>query len=279
MKVFRKTADLKAYLKGRKNVGFVPTMGALHEGHLSLIKRCADENETCVVSVFVNPTQFNDKNDLKNYPRTEEADLALLRSNGCDAAFLPSVDEIYPEEDTRVFNFGAIADVMEGVRRPGHFNGVAQVVSRLFDIVKPERAYFGEKDFQQIAIVKEMVRQLGFAVEIVPCPIVREESGLAKSSRNTLLSADEKEKAALIYRTLRESVNFASEMTVAQVKKWVVDAINTNPIMEVEYYEIVDGRTLQSIEKWSDADYVVGCITVYCGEKRIRLIDNIAYKI
>lgn len=279
MKVFRKTADLKAYLKGRKNVGFVPTMGALHEGHLSLIKRCADENETCVVSVFVNPTQFNDKNDLKNYPRTEKADLALLRSNGCDAAFLPSVDEIYPEEDTRVFNFGAIADVMEGVRRPGHFNGVAQVVSRLFDIVKPERAYFGEKDFQQIAIVKEMVRQLGFAVEIVPCPIVREESGLAKSSRNTLLSADEKEKAALIYRTLRESVNFASEMTVAQVKKWVVDTINANPIMEVEYYEIVDGRTLQSIEKWSDADYVVGCITVYCGEKCIRLIDNIAYKI
>jgi len=278
MEVFRRKNDLKAFLADKKNIGFVPTMGALHEGHLSLIKRCASENEICVVSVFVNPTQFNDKNDLKNYPRTEDADLALLRANGCDAAFLPSVEEMYPEEDTRVFDFGEIGNVMEGPRRPGHFNGVSQVVSRLFDIVAPQKAYFGEKDFQQIAIIRSMVKQLNYDIEIVSCPIVREQSGLAKSSRNTLLTDGEKEKAVLISKTLFESVNFAKSKSVTDVKQWVIDTINAEQILDVEYFEIVDGYTLQSIENWNDADYVVGCITVYCGSRPVRLIDNITYK-
>lgn len=258
-----------------KNVGFVPTMGALHSGHISLVERSVKENDVTVVSVFVNPTQFNDKADLERYPRTEEADKKLLEAAGCDIVFIPQVEEMYPEEDTRVFNFGSIETVMEGKYRPGHFNGVAQIVSKLFYAVEPTRSYFGEKDFQQVAIIRDMVRQLNLPVEIIACPIIREESGLARSSRNELLSAEERKKAALISEVLSKSVNFAKEMSVEEVKNWVCEQFTHDETFKMDYYDIVDGNSLQSISSWEDSDYIVGCIAIYCG--KIRLIDNIHY--
>ena len=280
MKIVNSIKELRSYLadekRDNKRVGLVPTMGALHEGHLSLVRRCVKENDICVVSVFVNPTQFNDKHDLETYPRTLEADCALLESVDCDYVFAPSVEEMYPEPDTRVFDLGPVAEVMEGAKRPGHFNGVAQVVSKLFYIVEPDNAYFGEKDFQQIAVICAMVGQLAIPVKINPCPIVREIDGLALSSRNTRLTPDQRQKAPLIARTLKESTTFAPEKSVQEVIDYVVNTINADPVMRVEYYEIVDGKTLQSIKNWDDTDYAVGCITVYCGE--VRLIDNIRYK-
>ena len=279
MKIVSSIKDLKNFLalereKGKK-VGLVPTMGALHAGHISLVKRCVAENDICVVSDFVNPTQFNDKHDLETYPRTLDADCALLEPVGCDYVFAPSVAEMYPEPDTRVFNLGPVAEVMEGPRRPGHFNGVAQVVSKLFYIVEPDNAYFGEKDFQQIAVIREMVRQLNLPVHIVDCPIQREADGLALSSRNTRLTPEQRQKAPVIARTLKESTTFVPAKSVQEVIDYVVNTINQVPEMEVEYFEIVDGNTMQPIQNWSDATYPVGCITVYCGE--VRLIDNIKY--
>jgi pantoate--beta-alanine ligase len=268
--------ELHALRARRKTVGFVPTMGALHEGHLTLVRRCVAENDVCVVSIFVNPTQFNNKSDLENYPRTLSEDAKLLEKVNCSIVFAPLEKEIYPEPDTRVFDFGPLGDVMEGKHRPGHFNGVAQVVSRLFDIVKPERAYFGEKDYQQLAIIREMVRQYRIPVEIVGCPIVREADGMALSSRNMRLSKEEREKATLISRTLLKSCNFVGEKSVAEIKKWVTDQINGEPLLEVEYFDLVDALTLQSIGCWDDAQSVTGCITVYCGD--VRLIDNVQYK-
>lgn len=259
-----------------KSVGLVPTMGALHEGHLSLVKRCRRENDVIVVSVFVNPTQFNNKEDLRTYPRTEEADKALLAEAGCDIVFMPTVEEVYPEPDTRVFDLGPVAEVMEGAMRPGHFNGVAQIVSKLFMMVKPDRAYFGEKDFQQIAVIRQMVKNEGFNLQIVPCSIVREADGLAKSSRNVRLSAEARQTAPSIYRTLQESLDYAKSHTVAETQKFVTDCINSYPGMEVEYYQIVDGITLMPVNNWNESNYIVGCVTVYCGG--VRLIDNIAYK-
>ncbi len=258
-----------------KHIGFVPTMGALHEGHLSLVKQCVAENEVCVVSVFVNPTQFNDIRDLETYPRTLEKDCALLEPSGCNYVFAPTVEEMYPEADTREFDFGTISSVMEGAHRPGHFNGVAQIVSKLFDAVKPDNAYFGEKDFQQIAVIRAMVKQLVMPVNVVSCPIVREADGLALSSRNVRLTAEQRQKAPLIAHTLKESVNFVPEKSVKEVVNYVINTINAEPVMRVEYFEIVDGNTLESIQSWSDTNYAVGCITVYCGE--VRLIDNITY--
>lgn len=279
MKIVSSIKDLKNFLalereKGKK-VGLVPTMGALHAGHISLVKRCVAENDICVVSDFVNPTQFNDKHDLETYPRTLDADCALLEPVGCDYVFAPSVAEMYPEPDTRVFNLGPVAEVMEGPRRPGHFNGVAQVVSKLFYIVEPDNAYFGEKDFQQIAVIREMVRQLNLPVHIVDCPIQREADGLALSSRNTRLTPEQRQKAPVIARTLKESTTFVPAKRVQEVIDYVVNTINQVPEMEVEYFEIVDGNTMQPIQNWSDTTYPVGCITVYCGE--VRLIDNIKY--
>ncbi len=282
MKVFNRIVDLQNQLfedrKQGKEIGFVPTMGALHEGHASLVKRSVKENEITVVSVFVNPTQFNDKNDLKNYPRTLDADCALLEKCGADYVLAPSVEEMYPTPDTRQFEYPPVSTVMEGAHRPGHFNGVCQVVSRLFYIVKPTRAYFGEKDWQQIAVVKAMVRHLGLGVQIVECDIVRDKDGLAKSSRNTLLSADERAIAPAIYKALKESVKYAKNHTVTETHDKVVDDINSVDGLDVEYFSIVDGNTLQDIANWEDSDYVVGCITVYCGKTPIRLIDHIKYK-
>ena len=277
MLVVETIKELKQELEkyNSKNIGFVPTMGALHDGHISLVKRSVEENDVTVVSVFVNPTQFNDKADLERYPRTEEADKKLLNAAGCDIVFMPKVEEMYPEEDTRVFNFGCIETVMEGKYRPGHFNGVAQIVSKLFYAVEPTRSYFGEKDFQQVAIIRDMVRQLNLPVEIIACPIIREESGLARSSRNELLSAEERKKAALISEVLSKSVNFAKEMSVEEVKNWVCEQFTHDEVFKMDYYDIVDGNSLQSVSSWEDSDYIVGCIAIYCG--KIRLIDNIHY--
>lgn len=279
MKIVNSIKELKHYLavnkQDNKRIGFVPTMGALHSGHLSLVKRCVKDNDICVVSVFVNPTQFNDKNDLVTYPRTLDNDCALLEPAGCDYVFAPTEAEMYPEPDTRVFDFGAVSAVMEGARRPGHFNGVAQIVSKLFYAVEPDNAYFGEKDFQQIAVIRAMVEQLNIPVKVVDCPILREADGLALSSRNVRLTPEQRQKAPLIARTLEESTTFAPDKGVQEVIDYVVNTINTDPVMRVEYFEIVDGNTMESIKNWSDTTYPVGCITVYCGE--VRLIDNIKY--
>lgn len=267
--------ELNALRQQGKSVGLVPTMGALHAGHASLVKRSVAENDVTVVSDFVNPTQFNDLNDLEKYPRTLEADCRLLEACGVSFVFAPSVEEIYPEPDTRRFSFAPLDTVMEGIYRPGHFNGVCQIVSKLFDIVKPDRAYFGEKDFQQLAIIREMVKQMHFPLQIVGCPIVREADGLALSSRNARLSAEERKNALKISQTLFESRNFAASHSVSETKQFVEEAINQAPGLRLEYFELVDGNTLQSIASWSDTTYAVGCITVYCGE--VRLIDNIKY--
>lgn len=279
MKIVKGINELKGYLadskKDGKRIGLVPTMGALHKGHLSLVERCVKENDVCVVSVFVNPTQFNDKHDLETYPRTLEADCALLEQAGCDFVFAPLVEEMYPEPDTRTFDFGPVMQVMEGAKRPGHFNGVAQVVSKLFYIVEPDNAYFGEKDFQQIAVIRAMVKQLQIPVQINACPIVREADGLALSSRNTRLTPELRAKAPKIARAMRESLELAKTKSVKEVHDYVVNTLNADPDLEVEYYEIVDGNSLQAIQDWKDTDYAVGCITVYCGE--VRLIDNIKY--
>lgn len=282
MIVFNTKNELEAALKSVQEaggkVGLVPTMGALHAGHASLVERSVAENDKTVVSVFVNPTQFNDKNDLENYPRTLEADCALLESLGVDYVFAPSVEEVYPEPDTRSFSYPPIDSVMEGARRPGHFNGVCQIVSKLFYMVKPDRAYFGEKDFQQIAVIRAMVNDLKIPVELKPCPIVREESGLALSSRNTLLTDSERSIAVCISQALKTSVEFAKTHTVAEKHDLVVGALNATNGLEVEYFEIVDGITLQPVDSWDDSDFIVGCITVYCGARPVRLIDNIKYK-
>lgn len=280
MKLISTIKDLKSLLDecraAGKTVGLVPTMGALHQGHASLVERAVKENDVVVVSVFVNPTQFNDKNDLKNYPRTLDADCALLEKIGADITFAPSIEEMYPTEDTRQFSFAPIDTVMEGACRPGHFNGVAQIVSKLFYAVEPDKAYFGEKDFQQLAIIREMVRQLDLKLEIVGCPIVREADGLAMSSRNTLLTADERQRALTISRALFDSLDYAAGNSLAATKTFVEEKINSTPGLELEYYHIVDGNTLQEINEWSDSDYVMGCIALFCG--KIRLIDNIKYK-
>ena len=259
--------------RDRSGIGFVPTMGALHAGHRSLVERARRECATVVVSVFVNPTQFNDKTDLKNYPRTPEADLRLLEEVGADYVFMPSVEEVYPEPDTRTFDFGMIDKVMEGATRPGHFNGVAKVVSRLFDLVKPAKAYFGEKDFQQIAVIREMVRQLRIPVEIIPCPIVRGEDGLALSSRNTLLDTDHRTAAPYICKVLKAAVEKSHQTTPDQLAAWVTAQVESNPLLKVIYFQVVDAATMQQVRTWEESPAIQGCIAVQAGD--IRLIDNI----
>lgn len=265
-----------------KTIGLVPTMGALHEGHASLVKRAVNENNVCFVSVFVNPTQFNNKEDLEKYPRNIKRDAELLESIGADFVFAPTPEEMYSSEEMNTrfdFDFAGLDQVMEGKMRPGHFNGVVQVVSRLFYLVKPDKAYFGEKDFQQLAIIHHMVEHSSLAgtfgnLEIIGCPIVREQSGLALSSRNERLSKKEKQTAVAISKTLFLSLEWAKmkDATVAQVQQKVIDAVNAVPGLEVEYYEIVDQTTLLPTDTFNHA---IGCITVWCGP--VRLIDNIKY--
>ena len=277
MKVFTKNAELSREMaRGAGRTGLVPTMGALHEGHLSLVEKCRAECDRAVVSVFVNPTQFNDPNDLKNYPRTEEADLALLEKTGVDYVLMPSVEDIYPQKDTRVFDLGTTDKTMEGAHRPGHFNGVAQVVSRLFDIVRPERAYFGEKDFQQIAVVKSMVAQSGFPLEIVECGIVRGDDGLALSSRNALLDAVHRAAAPDICRALRLGAERAAGMTPAELADFVTRETERSGLLEVIYFQSVDALTMQQVAAWDESERIQGCIAVQAGA--VRLIDNIRIK-
>lgn len=269
-------AELSVAKAQGKKIGLVPTMGALHAGHASLVKRCFSENGVTVVSVFVNPTQFNDKSDLEKYPRTLEADCILLDSCGADLVFAPTAQEMYPEPDTRLFSYAPLDEVMEGAFRPGHFNGVCQIVSKLFNAVTPDRAYFGEKDFQQLAIIREMVRRMNYNIQIVGCSIVREADGLALSSRNQRLSPLDRQQALQISKTLFESREFAQSHTLNETLQMVKDAIAEAEGLTLEYFEIVDGNTLQKVENWENTPYVVGCITVFCGE--VRLIDNIKYK-
>ena len=280
MQVINTITQLQDYLQKEraegKSIGLVPTMGALHEGHASLVRRSVAENDVTVVSIFLNPTQFNDPKDLERYPRTLESDCTILEKCGAQVAFAPSVSEIYPKPDTRQFSYPPTDSVMEGARRPGHFNGVCQIVSKLFQMTDPDRAYFGEKDYQQIAVIRRMVEDQKFKVDIIACPVIREVNGLAMSSRNTLLSLEEKEIAPNIYRILKESKTLG--LTIEETQKWVVSQINAIEGLEVEYYSIVDGDTLADINDWSQASSVVGCITVYCGKTPIRLIDHIRYK-
>lgn len=284
MIVIRTTHDLIEYVakarnEGRK-IGLVPTMGALHEGHLSLVGRSVADCDVTLVSVFVNPTQFNNPVDLATYPRDEEADIRLLAGAGASAVFLPTVEELYPEGTDaaaeHVFDLGTAAEVMEGKMRPGHFQGVAQVVSRLFRLCRPDRAYFGEKDFQQIAVIRNMVKSEHIDVEIVPCPILRADDGLALSSRNTLLTAEQRHRAPEIYAALKESVEYSKSHSVQATHDFVVERIDAVPEMKVEYFEIVDARTLLPIDEWDEATEIQGCITVHNGN--VRLIDNIAFR-
>lgn len=278
MKAFATVKELREALRAVRNgkVGFVPTMGALHEGHISLVERARKECDTVVVSVFVNPTQFNDKTDLKNYPRTPESDAAMLEAAGVDYVLFPTVEEIYPEPDTRVFEFGLVDKVMEGATRPGHFNGVAQVVSHLFAIIEPDKAYFGEKDFQQIAVIRAMVAQLGLKVEIVDCPIIRDTDGLARSSRNTLLDKAHRAAAPHIYEVLSAAASKTGEMTPDELSAWVVEQVNAEPLLETIYFQAVDALTMQQVHSWDESPRIQGCIAVQAGA--IRLIDNIKLK-
>ena len=278
MKTFDKVKELQEELAQYQpsEIGFVPTMGALHAGHRSLVEKARRECKIVVVSVFVNPTQFNDKTDLKNYPRTPEADLAILEEAGADIVLMPTVEEIYPEPDTRQFDFGLIDKVMEGATRPGHFNGVAQVVSRLFDIVKPGKAYFGEKDFQQIAVIKAMVKQLGLELEIVECPIIRDIDGLALSSRNLLLTAEHRAVAPEIYATLKQCADKAQQMTPQQLTEWVISEVEKSGLLKVIYFQAVDSLSMQEVASWQESEHIQGCIAVQAGA--IRLIDNVKIK-
>ena len=282
MKVEKKIVELQNELNAARNagksIGFVPTMGALHEGHASLIKRSVQDNDITIVSVFLNPTQFNDKADLERYPKTLDEDVRLAEACGADYVFAPAVEEIYPEPDTRVFEFPPVTTVMEGARRPGHFNGVCQVVSRLFTIVAPDNAYFGEKDWQQIAVIKQLVDYMNSNITIVECPIIREADGLAMSSRNKLLTKEERAIAPAIYQALKDSLDYSKTHSVKETHDKVVAEINAIDGLEVEYFEIVDGKTLLAVDDWMSEHGVVGCITVYCGMTPIRLIDHIRYR-
>jgi pantoate--beta-alanine ligase len=282
MKVIEKSAELQAAIS-EMNVsplGFVPTMGALHQGHLSLIKTAGELCPLVVVSIYVNPNQFNDRNDLKNYPRTPEADMKLLRPlmRETDLIFMPSDREIYPEEDTRKFSFGNLDNVMEALHRPGHFNGVAQVVSRLFDIVRPDIAIFGLKDFQQLAVIRELVRQTGNKVKIIGNPIIREKDGLAMSSRNMLLEPSIRQNAPVIFKTISDAAGMIGRYEIAEIKEYVSKRINEHPGFSVEYFDIVDDTELIPVSAKSDmipGKRYFGCIAVRAG--KIRLIDNVEF--
>lgn len=284
MEILRTVDELQSFVANRKKegatIGLVPTMGALHDGHLSLVHNAIAENDCVVASIFVNPVQFNNPADLATYPRTEETDFDKLRTAGVHAVFAPSVSEIYPEGTSGpqpVFDLGAVAEVMEGKFRPGHFQGVARIVSMLLRMSRPDRAYFGEKDFQQIAVIRRMVQTEGIEVEIVSVPIKRADDGLALSSRNALLSPEERMVAPQIHAVLKESTSMTEELNPQQMIQMVTRSIDEVPHCKVEYFEIVDGITLQPVQSWDDTPYIVGCITVYCGN--VRLIDNITYRI
>jgi pantoate--beta-alanine ligase len=279
MEKYIKVSELKtrlSELKKGKTVGLAPTMGALHQGHLSLVDMCKSMCDVTVASIFVNPTQFNDKEDYRRYPRTLDKDMEILEDAGCEIVFIPSEKEIYPEKDERIFDFGVLDKVMEGKFRPGHFNGVAQVVSRLFDIVNPDKSFFGQKDFQQVSIIKNMVKQLNLTTEIVVCPIIREPDGLAMSSRNMLLSENQRKEASVISQALFHAREQAIKTPIDEIGNEAIHRINLSPELKVEYLEIVDADTLQPVSKWEDSSEIFVCVAVHAG--KIRLIDNIRLK-
>ena len=282
MIIIKTVSELEAYVGRERNngrsIGLVPTMGALHAGHLSLVERAVKENDDVIVSVFVNPTQFNNPTDLATYPRTEEEDCRLLAKAGVSVAFVPTVEEMYPSGAVRVkeFRLGTAAEVMEGKFRPGHFQGVAQIVCRLFELCRPTRAYFGEKDFQQIAVIRNMVESEGIDVDIVSCPIKRADDGLALSSRNALLTPEQRAIAPEIYKALNAGVEYSKDHGVKETHDKVVALVDANDGLQTEYFEIVDARTLLPVEEWEESPEVVGCITVFCG--KVRLIDNIKFR-
>lgn len=282
MLVFKTIKELQQFLSSvaPNSIGFVPTMGALHQGHLSLIQTAQQENELTVCSIFVNPTQFNKKEDLTNYPRTVSADIELLQCLDLDnkkrvVLFLPSEKEIYPKKITTTYDFGILSEVMEAQHRPGHFDGVAMVIERFFGIIHPTKAYFGEKDFQQLAVIKNLVQQLKLPIEIIGCPIVREANGLAMSSRNERLTTEQKEQAANIYKYLQNAKQKAKTLSVDDVKNYFVDAMKNIPALQLEYIEIADGNTLLPINNWSETNYCVAFVAVFVD--KVRLIDNVTF--
>ncbi len=276
MRIVKEIKEVKKVLNEKRlegKIGLVPTMGALHQGHLSLVDECIKNNDFSVVSVFVNPTQFNDKTDLERYPRDLKKDCEMLLAVGCNLVFAPEVEDIYPEPDTRKFEFGTLESVMEGKHRPGHFNGVGQIVSKLFEIIEPSRAYFGMKDFQQLAVIKKLVKDYLYPVEIIPCPIVREKDGLAMSSRNLLLDKEKRKAAPFIYKILKEVTMLSTNKSPQELKKMVAEAFNESEELELEYFDIVDDITLQSVSELSEDRPSTACIAVHAG--KIRLIDNV----
>ena len=281
MEIFKTKKEISKKIESlkseRNSIGFVPTMGTLHKGHLSLIECSANKNDKTVVSIFINPAQFNDKKDLENYPRSLDSDLRLLRESKCDIIFTPSVNEMYPEPDNRKFNFGNLDKIMEGKYRPGHFDGVAKIIVRLFEVISPHKAYFGLKDFQQLAIIKKLTKDLKFAIQIISCPTVRESDGLAMSSRNSLLSPEQRKHAAQIYHTLCQANINAAENDIDNIKEQVITTLNKIPFTEVEYFEIVDEIDLHPAENWDNKSGKVGCIAVRIG--KVRLIDNIHFNL
>lgn len=268
-------AEVLKFRKAGKTIGFVPTMGALHQGHISLQEKSRRENDVTVCSIFVNPIQFNNPEDLEKYPRTEDVDLKMLKEAGCHMVFMPSATEMYPEENKIVFDFGHLDKVMEGQFRPGHFNGVAVVVKKLFDIVQPHRAYFGEKDFQQLAIIKALVKMLQIPVEIVPCPTLREASGLAMSSRNERLNSKDRETASIIYKTMWLAKEKIPSMLPQELEKWIIQELNSITGLQTEYFNLVDAETLLPVHEWKTGQPVRGCLAAYIGG--VRLIDNILF--
>ena len=279
MKTFVRIAETKTYLQSQRNngktIGFVPTMGALHEGHLELMRRAKKENDILAVSIFVNPIQFNNPEDLKKYPRDLQKDIDQLEQVNCDILFSPEVDEMYPEPVSKKYNFGPLEAVMEGAFRDGHFNGVAVVVKKLFDIIQPDRAYFGEKDFQQLAIIQRLTEIEELKTEIIPCPIVREKDGLAMSSRNARLSKEERNIGPFIYQTLLEAKKKSNSMTPAELRLWVENMFADQPEFDLEYFEIADAKSLQLVNDWADKPSVVGFIAANLGN--VRLIDNMRF--
>jgi len=279
MIVYRTKTDLVQHLdnlrKKSKSIGLVPTMGALHPGHLSLVERSTSEMDATVVTIFVNPTQFNDPADLEKYPRNPVNDLDLLQSNRADVVFIPSVKEMYPVPDYTTFDLGGLDQVMEGRQRKGHFNGVAQIVSRFFEVVRPHRAYFGQKDFQQLVIIRHLARWLKMDTDIVGCPIVREKDGLALSSRNVHLNREERKAAPFIYQTLQNAYEMRGDLSPAQVKEWVSSSFEQHPVMKLEYFEIVEDKALNPVMGWDEKVNKVGCIAVVLGG--VRLIDNLFF--
>ena len=279
MIVYRTKTDLTGHLLSLQNegksIGLVPTMGALHQGHMSLVEKAAAENDVVVVTIFVNPTQFNDPSDLDLYPRTLDQDLELLRQLETDLVFVPAVKEMYPDEDTQVFDLDGLDKVMEGKHRPGHFNGVAQIVSKFFLMIRPHRAYFGQKDFQQLVVIRQLVEILNMNLTIVSCPIIRENDGLAMSSRNTRLSKEERKLAPFIYETLVHASELMDALSPSQLKEWVILQFKKQSALELEYFEIVEDKGLMPVVKWDEEVNKVACLAVLLGG--VRLIDNLIF--